>query len=232
VILAADYLGSLGVTVPPITVYAYEALENISPDWDSISKATGQTESQLIERRGRSVGEALPSTIILMTGADEWRSMIDVHKLRLVIHEYFHVAQFRLAGSAATRSFFASTAHYNTVLGPNWLLEGSAEYFSWRVMQNAELVSLDDYLRLLDTKEDVDPEGLETYLEFFSAGQNSYDASLRAVAFLIRDNDEQDLMRYFFEIGQSRAWPLAFASSFGKTLDAFYRQYGAYMASR
>jgi predicted metalloprotease with PDZ domain len=155
-----------------------------------------------------------------------------VHQIRLAAHEYFHLAQYRLVGAEITREFYGAEIGRETPLGPNWLLEGSAEYFSWRVMQDAELLSLNDYVRRLDMRDDVDPADLETYLDFYLTGQDSYDASLRAVAFLLASNDEQDLMRYYFEIGRGETWRDAFRSSFGQSLESFYQAYGDYIASR
>jgi hypothetical protein len=204
----------------------------VSPDWEALAAETGLSATELSRRGGRSVGEALPSTMLIAVGEPLWDSLIGVHQIRLAAHEYFHVLQFRLSGPAATRSFFRTPIGAPSAMGPNWLLEGSAEYFSWRVMQDAELLRLNDYLARLDQKDDVDPAELETYLEFIVAGQDSYDASLRAVAFLLQDKDEQALLRYFFAVGQATPWQTAFASAFGLTIEAFYRDYGAYIASR
>jgi hypothetical protein len=231
--LATEYFSELGLQVPSVTVYAYKHLAGISPDWEAIAAATGLTSDELLARRGRYVGQAYPSTIFIAVGLPAWQAQPAVHQIRLVAHEYFHHLQFWLVGPEASRSFFEAPVGTLTKLGPNWLLEGSAEYFSWRVMQDAGLVGLADYLLRLDMKDDVDPADLETYLDFFATGQASYDASLRAVAFLLAGDEKgASLIRYFFEIGQGMPWQAAFLASFGQTVESFYKNYGAYIASR
>jgi len=223
--IASRYLELLADVQPPkVVVYAYTQKSNLDVPWEGIANTTGNSAEIIEQDLGLFVGQAFPASIFVNTGAEQWRELTAVHQLRLAADEYFHAVQMDLMGPNISRQFYTSPVNEVTPAGPNWLVEGSAEYISWRAMQAAGLLDLD-----LHMAESMPPSGeisdLETFLDFYTYGQPSYDESLAAVYALVRDVGDKALVDYFRYIGRGAPWRTVFVIIFGQTPERFYESY-------
>ena len=60
------------------------------------------------------------------------------------------------------------------------------------------------------------------------AGSNAWAIMPLAVERLVGDGGATKLRSYFAAIGRGEAWETAFATAFGKSVDAFYSEFAAY----
>jgi hypothetical protein len=115
--------------------------------------------------------------------------------------------------------------------GPSWLFEGSADYVSYKALEAAGLTRLDDYLASVTVPKDVDIADLETYLEYYHAGEDRAVLPLVAVDYLVA-GDVRRLTRFYEAIGRGLPWRDAFAGAFGQRLEVFYAELRAALAGR
>jgi hypothetical protein len=223
--IASRYLELLADVKPPrVVVYAYTQQSNLDVPWEGIANATGNSAEIIEEDLGLFVGQAFPASIFINTGAPQWQELNALHQLRLAAHEYFHAVQMDLMGPTIARQFYTSPVNEVTPAGPNWLIEGSAEYISWRAMQAAGLLNLDRFMTE-STPPHVAISDLETFLGFYTHGQQSYDASLAAVYALVRESGDAALVNYYRYVGRGASWRTAFVIIFGQTPERFYEDY-------
>jgi hypothetical protein len=222
--LASDYIEELaGVKPAGITTYVYVDLSNVSVQWEGIAQASGVPAQVLIQGLDRYVAEAFPGSIFINTGSAQWKALSAVEQLRLAVHEYFHTVQMTLIGPENAKAFYSSAIQEIGIVGPNWLLEGSAEYISWRVLEHLELGNLDHHMASRPVTP-ISPRDLGSYADFYSRGQPSYDASLDAV-YRLAGGDVGAVVNYYRLLGYGIAWPDAFILAFGSALDDFYADY-------
>lgn len=224
--MASDYADQLaGVEAVGITAYVYEDVSSLSVQWEGIASAAGVRVETLIQGLPRYVGETFPTAIFINTAAPEWRTLPAVSQLRLAAHEYFHTLQMSLVGPDVARSFYSGPITEASVLGPNWLLEGSADYLSWMTLEWLALGELDTRIANLPSGL-ASPRDLEPYASFYGTGQSAYDASLAAVYRLVGDRGSLSLINYYRFIGNGATWQNAFRLAFGIGVDAFYDESG------
>jgi hypothetical protein len=209
---------------PNVNGYVYVKLSNIDVQWEGILRSSGRSPEALIESFGSYVGQALPGTIFINTGALEWNKLTAVHQVRLAAHEYFHTIQLDLAGAANAKAFYTSRTDAVGVLGPNWLLEGSAEYISWRALQSIGLLDLDKFMSGRGDPT-IHPRNIAAFQDFYRRGPESYTASLDAVYHLVKEPGSLSLIAYYWLIGQGNYWQVAFEQAFGLSPEDFYSQF-------
>jgi hypothetical protein len=225
--LATRYLKALADLKPPaVTVYAYVDIADVSVPWEGIASASGNSPAEIQRELGIYVAQALPGTVLINVGAAQWKELTSVHQLRLAVHEYFHAVQMDLVGPKLAKLYYSSPTDQVTPVGPNWLLEGSAELIGWSALQSADLLSLDDHIAKLQPP-DLSLAGLESFLGFFIHGQPSYDLSLDAVYRLVSVRGPASLVQYYGLIGAGQTWQSAFEQAFGQTPADFYEKYSA-----
>lgn len=143
-----------------------------------------------------------------------------------LFHELYHAAQFQLAGmDYPVESYQVLLAR----LGPNWLLEGSAEYFS--ISQNMFVDFIHDYFvsqfkrsarkterRLSElAAHDLHPDG----------SRDVYELGMYAAFKLASKHGDKSLSRFYSDLGLGLTWEQSFHKNFEATPDEFYEEFEA-----
>ncbi|MPZ49310.1 MAG: hypothetical protein GEU75_08425 [Dehalococcoidia bacterium] len=229
--LAVDYMArAAGIDPVKSTLYAYP-----HPELLRIALTDDIDNPLLIDAAVRRLAvipaEAhLGGLILVSPSTAEWQARSSVSRIRVVAHEYFHLVQMQLLGHVAER--IASTpVDRERPEGPSWLFEGSADWVSWQALESAELSSLDGYLASVTVPNDVDIAGLETFIEYYHAGEDRALLPLVAVDLLVRD-DVRSLTRFYESVGRGLPWREAFSAAFGRPVPSFYAELREELAGR
>lgn len=145
----------------------------------------------------------------------------------LVVHELFHTAQNQALGTKQGTGF---TTVIQTA-GPIWLREGSADYFAARAtgFLSQSLANADSYL---DAQfPDLQLQDMATQAQSFDHQAALYPLGRLAAGMLIDDTSPTAMLEYYRQVGAGVAWPTAFQSVFGRTIDAFYAEFAAARAA-
>ena len=145
----------------------------------------------------------------------------------VLTHEYFHILQFQ--------GLFQIGVLYDDFT-PLWMMEGSAEYFSWLWHDHAD--GRDPYGR--DPYTLIRAGVIRGVLEsnppplVNSSGDAVYTLGFLAIDYLTEQTGESKLIDYFTAEPRSPT-PAGFAgyfqSAFGMSIDAFYRNFAAHRAA-
>jgi hypothetical protein len=221
--LAATYFHySLGRDVAAFTVY-------IEANLDEIAQVFAQTYGGSLDSARQFWSGATASAgqhrIWLFLGSQSWTSAPGFIRTKILAHELFHLLQQQLAGESNLSGNVQAG-------GPLWLLEGSAEYAGFRAIAANNLFGLEsaraDWVTW--TKQSSNSlQSMETG-QGFSAAVYPYKIAPLAVDFLLGSGSPDTLVSYYDAIGRGTPWQTAFASAFGRTIDAFYADFAAYRA--
>ncbi len=171
-----------------------------------------------------TAAETYPGTIFIYTGSTRWRALTSVHRVRVAAHELFHVLQMELIGPELTRAIYTTPPNQERREGPSWLIEGSADYVSWKVLEAAGLVSLDDFLGRSDPGATFDLRQIETYLGFIAAHEDGIIVPLEAID-LVSLSDLSAILRFYVALGEGSPWRTAFHRAFGQSVESFYAEF-------
>ncbi len=143
----------------------------------------------------------------------------DANLTKVVVHEAFHNLQSSLLGRGT-----------DPTAGPAWLIEGTAEYIAYRAIAAYGLETLENIRRMWIERVKSSPAALpslDTYAGFLP--QNSpYPLSALATDRLTADGGETLTIAYFQAVARGVAWPEAFRTTFGKSLESFYEEFETY----
>ncbi len=236
VLLAVAFYQSRGYEFGPTTVF-------VDTDAGRLAETIRQTEDLPPETGG--FGDVIssltrPSGVYLLISS--FADQTPLRTLSLVGHEFFHILQFRLAGISDPPD-----ERFGQVVGPVWLLEGSAEYMKFRVLDEAGSALIDDseffgaeivdgefVSRLFGAKSvsefvesriasaqraNFNLADLHTYEGFFET--DGYAVSLAAASRLSELTGEESLFNYWAALGEGMAWPQAFEETFGISVEDF-----------
>jgi hypothetical protein len=212
--------------LPPVTVYVDDDLEGIVGLYASTYPRPVELSRQIWQT---ATAVASPRRIWVYTGAAAWVAAPDWTRVKILAHESFHLMQYELAGAHAL------DANPDDIppVGPQWALEGAAEYVAHKAIAEAGLVRMADIRSqwIRRTKLMTSPlRSRETSRGFFAEG-DGYQISPLAIDFLLGGRSDALLVTYLESIGHGQAWQAAFAAAFGKTVDVFYADFEAYRAT-
>ncbi|HUQ41965.1 MAG TPA: hypothetical protein VM052_05640 [Candidatus Limnocylindrales bacterium] len=147
---------------------------------------------------------------------DTWTA--DDERAELAAHEYVHVWQYDIGGTAC-------------MLGPRWISEGMAESLAYRAMITSARITaanLDVFTkRQLRSARYVTLRSLESD---WPGDANPFAAAYLAVDRLLAVPSPVALRTFCSRVGAGEAWRTAFAAAFGVDIDTFYARYEAYRA--
>lgn len=143
---------------------------------------------------------------------------------RMLAHEAFHLIQYELVGS---KSRSCCNQERVSIVGPTWLMEGSAEYAMYRhqsdvhgqnlrSMLNRSQATVQQYQGSLAT--------LEVGNEFYPI-RNSYSIGAFAIHMLVEIAGPSSVPQFYLAFRRSSDWKRAFESSFGLSIDEFYLRF-------
>ena len=154
----------------------------------------------------------------LAAGVDTWSA--DAERKELAAHEYVHLWQGELGGSAC-------------MLGPRWLSEGMAESLAYRALVADGLIgaaNLDTFTRrnLINAAQHPTLQQLETQCP---GAANPYSVAYLAVDRLLAVNGPVPLRSWCEAVGRGVEWHVAFAQAFGEDTASFYARFESFKSA-
>jgi hypothetical protein len=149
---------------------------------------------------------------------DTWPA--DTERTELAAHEYVHLWQGELGGTAC-------------MLGPRWLSEGMAESLAYRALVADGLIpaaNMDIFTKrqLMSASSHPALQQLEAQ---WPSSANPYSVAYLAVDRLLAANGPLPLRTWCQAVGRGVEWHAAFAQAFGEQTDAFYARFEAYRSA-
>lgn len=140
-------------------------------------------------------------------------------------HEYFHMLQYE----RAVGSLDGCCSGVNTLemLGPQWLVEGAAEYVAFRILGDSGVMDLQRELDWHTQKAEEVATPLEKMQtrEGYYAEERASSSGMIAAHFLAESSGLASLAQFYDEIGAGKNWEAAFQDAFGVTPAEFYASY-------
>lgn len=139
-------------------------------------------------------------------------------------HEYFHIMQFERAYDEA-----ADCCESRERLGPQWLVEGAAEYAAFRILADSKRMNLDREIAWHTQqagKVSLRLDQMQTRDGYY-ADPLASSAGLVAAHMLAQEAGLPALGLFYSELGTGKSWSAAFGAAFGETLEAFHERYEA-----
>jgi hypothetical protein len=222
----------LGIELTTVSVFT-----STSPDWlaDQECRFFGHDNDpcrQSTGQRWASGGTtALGSTggIFLYWAHPSWQAGAGESQ-KIIAHELFHVFQVQLDKLGARNEVTPSSQVRAS--GPVWLEEGAAEMIGYHVASDRGLTSYPSVLasQIARSKQVTQPlSALQTYDEF-NVVPNPYSFGHVAADHLVgvAPGGVPALTTYYNALGSGTAWPTAFQSAFGLSVDAYDANFAAY----
>jgi hypothetical protein len=221
---ARYYRVTLGRELPPFQVWAYASV-------DAIVSTYAQQESISLEQarqlwQGGQVAHATPRrTWFGPSFFGAGRS--EDSRLVIAAHEAFHLFQYELVGR---RALSVSGLDEIPAAGPWWLAEGSAQYFAHLAIVREGLGRLDDVRAewIRRTKTSTTSLADLATLRGQRESASPYDVYTLATEHLLRDRSPTLVLGYYEAIARGTPWRDAFASTFGRSIDAFVAEFELY----
>jgi hypothetical protein len=216
---------SAGRELPAFTVWAYTDVEALIRAYAETAPTTAENARDIWTR-----GTAAAGGYRKLWFGPLWFSAGggDANTKKIAVHEAFHVLQNDLAGVGAIGGGFDDIPR----AGPRWLSEGSAELVGYLAIADARLTSMSNVRGDWAQRAKSSPVTLQRLAILrgqFEAGSNAWGIMPLAVERLVGgEGGYPKLLAYFEATGRGEAWQSAFASVFGKSVDAFYAEFAAY----
>lgn len=159
------------------------------------------------------------------TGHVWWRTSERHSRIKVLVHEYFHVFQNELSRSRG------APANQVRPDGPAWLREGSAELIAWRAVDWKGWVPFNavraDMIRFVKGAPPVPLSSMETLQSFRMPRFPANELGVLAVEFLTRGTGIVSLARFYEDTARS-PWPQSFEKTFGRRISDFYKEFEEY----
>ena len=120
-----------------------------------------------------------------------------------------------------------------SMFGPQWLMEGSAEYMGYALMADLGLIDLDK--RMLEVASQIQPS--DTSLKSretrkgFRELSNSWDIGPVATHLLISQSGFAALAKFYSDLGEGKKMRPTFLEAFGRSTEQFDREFKDYIQS-
>jgi RTX calcium-binding nonapeptide repeat (4 copies) len=221
---ARYYRAALGRELPPFTVWGHT-------DAEAMARVFAETSGEV---RTLEDSRALWANLVahagtrgLWVGPQWFAERAGSNATKILAKEEFILLLYSIAGSTALNSGEDQVPR----AGPRWLSEGTAESIAYRAiasvgMANLAAVRADWAQRTRSTS--VTLERLAVRRGQLEAGSNAWGVMPLAVERLVGADETERLLAYFAAIGRGEPWPAAFATAFGKTVEAFYTEFAEY----
>ena len=144
-------------------------------------------------------------------------------------HEYFHMLQYE----RAVGSLDGCCSGINTLamLGPQWLVEGAAEYIAFRLLGDSGKMNLKreiDWHTQKAAEVGSTLQQMQTRAGYYAEPRAS-SAGMIAAHLLAETTGLESLARFYDEIGAGKDWEAAFEAAFELTPEAFATRYEAHI---
>jgi hypothetical protein len=217
------YRSTLGRELPAFTVWANTNNEELIAAYAANVPTSAESARALWS--GGQVGHATLRQIWL--GPAWFGSGPDVNQLKIAAHEAFHLLQYEVIGQ---RAMSVSGLDEVPPAGPWWLLEGSAEYFAYLAVVADRATTIDSVRARWRSAARTSAANLVALSTLRGQRETAgpYDIYALATELLLRDRDPKLAFAYFDAIARGVEWHEAFASTFGRSFEAFVAEFETY----
>jgi hypothetical protein len=219
------------ISVPKDTTFVYAS--GTTPSDETVIQQAITDANQYFEEQGDSAGTVTVSLVfdknkpitlgrpdqqsLVVTAGADWDTFGKSDKYKLFAHEYYHVLQFHLSQGQSTSNTMAV-----------WLKESSAEYIARQLAeahgypmfnafkQQARSDARATSLHLTDLE---DSKSYANYQQLYGG------LGFSAVDYLVQQSGEAALFKFWSNLSKSPDWRSAFQSTFGVSVDTFYKNY-------
>lgn len=177
-------------------------------------------DSQVVLEDGKAV-------ILIATGSSAWKKMIEDNKYGgefrdwLSAHEYVHIYQLH-------NGCVPPDTDWNY---PKWFLEGEAEWLTYKVMQEANLISSWSNTQQVFLPRAKQQTGLlKSFEKQKEVDHSVYPLFAMAIDYLMKNKPIKTLDDFCANLagGKGMSMSEAFEAAFGISLDKFYEDFEAY----
>ena len=222
--MGARYIRSaLGRELPQFIVYAHADVEAMIATYVQ-TKPTSPDAARGLWGSGSQFGEGEYRKIWIGPAWFQDAVSNQTNGTKIAIHEAVHVLQSELAGPGALNSGPDDVPR----AGPRWLSEGVAEWTGYQAIAENRLIRIEDARARWERTTKSLSTPLQAHEVRRGRPDGAYDLFAFAVDYFVRGRNRGDLLTYFEAIGRGEAWQSAFATVFGKSVDAFYAEFEAY----
>jgi hypothetical protein len=220
---ARYYRTALGLEAAPFSVWVYTDAEALARVFAEKSGEVANVEqaralwSQLVAHAGSSGLWVGPAWFSQGAAGGKW----------VLAKEEFILLLYTIAGPTSLNSGDDNIPR----AGPRWLSEGTAVSSAYLAIADAGLISMPGVRSQWAQQTKSSPVTLQRLAirrGQLEAGSNAWGIMPLAVERLVGDAGVTKLRSYFAAIGRGEAWETAFATAFGKSVDAFYAEFAAY----
>lgn len=192
-------------------------------------------DSQVVMEDGKVV-------ILVATGSPLWKSMAENNKYGgefrnwLSAHEYVHVYQTHNGCNISASKRVAvggDDPNLNILITPRWFTEGEAEWLTYKVMQETDMISSRSNVQQVFLLRAKQQTGLLKSFEKKKESGDSYSDYpffAMAIDYLMKDRQIKTLDDFCANLagGNGMSMPQAFEDAFGITLEQFYNDFESY----
>jgi len=168
-------------------------------------------------------------SVFLCTDSEDWgRGPSPVQ--RIVGHELWHVIQADLVGPKAKGC--CTNNDEMSVFGPEWLKEGSAQWFGLRTIAELGKINLEREVRsyLRDVPADLVVFERNSR-KGFRDNRRSLSVGILATHFLVAQAGEYALPDFYRQLGRGSSWKVAFETAFGYSPEQFEVDFTRYVGT-
>jgi hypothetical protein len=225
---ARYYRTMLGRELPAFAVWAHRDLEAIARSFAENEPSFSLEQARALWQAGQ-VAHATPRKVWF--GPSFFLpSRSEAQLLQIAAHEAFHLFQYELAGA---RTLGVQGLDEVPTAGPWWIAEGTAKYFADLAIVREGVLRLADIRAEWIRRTKVNTTSLAQLATLRGQREtaNPYEVYTLASELLLRDRSPTLVFAYYEAIGRGVPWPDAFASAFGRSIQAFVAEFEAYRAS-
>lgn len=236
--LSIDFFAErLGLqTSYPVFIYASTDLDWLS---NRNIEATGARwsaghQASIAKRYETVTAEAGTGWMIVNTGLSNYSMSypasggVRAQRIQLIAHELFHTQQYALTGDRAAN--YVSDPIGTTTMGPNWLIEGAAEYVGYSLAEKLEFMTIAArYAPDLQRARNWESNGAFPLSEYETKQQAGrpffWDVGRVGVQALVARTGIESLPIFWREMGTGADWKDAFKTAFAVDVGAFYDEF-------
>ncbi len=164
-------------------------------------------------------GEAFYRGVMINLSSKQAKRQGDIENA--IVHELFHVFQYEQVGSKSKRCCAQDRV---SVVGPTWLMEGSADYFQNSMDRGALRRLLSHGKKSKRQLGNLGLKGMETRNGINSVN-DGYAIGAYATSLLIKQSGEASIAEFYRNLGRGQNWTTAFNKSFGVSVPEFYQNF-------
>ncbi|MFK7877489.1 MAG: peptidoglycan-binding protein [Paracoccaceae bacterium] len=205
----------LGLNPPPLQAYLSADAEWLTKNYLRSNNLPESYRMGKMSEFGRCEPAAEAGLGVMFLCQENTRWSDDSNAIHMSAHEFWHTAvQYYLVDQRC-----CSDPDAMSLFGPEWLVEGSAEYFATSVREDLGMGSLKR--EMIEYENRIDPNINLTELQTRRGFRENdgWNAGPVAVSFLVETRGIESIVEYYKAIGAGEEIETAFRLAFGSTTD-------------